>query len=230
MKVMIQAAAKRIIMNSVHICSSRENICFVFHGENHANKVELLKRFFETERYIDVVAPENEKMVSWKWNLIDLFKRINRYVVLVTKEALMSDGFLFQLQWLNSSPEHIISIFPILLDDCAIPQEISHYQVCKDTNENDFSQETKEQLLTWYDSNSLEEYTKEQVIVNDKLKPLSLEKRLVSLRKKNDAPISQEFMSKIEQWERNGSLPIFALRGKAGTGKTLFATNLFIER
>ena len=191
---------------------------------NHTALMSKVEAFLEREGYQCLTIAGDEKNDPWK-----IRKKVaacDRVLVFVTGGPSENRQ---PLHLLNSTPEHLLSIFPIQLDGAPIPDCISHCQFISLKSSDADLEKLQPVVLDWL-NDGIEAFQKEQSKVNRRLRPRSFSGRLDDLQKIPRPASMERIVAEIEKWDRDDSSRFFAVEGGAASGKSRIAAQLLLEQ
>ena len=196
---------------------------FILCTGKHVTLMSKVEAFLEQAGYQCITIAGDEKNDLW-----EIRQKISTcdWVLVFVSDDLSENQQALHL--LKSTPEHLLSIFPIQLDGAPIPDCISHYQFMR-LESNDVKWETlQSSLLNWLNGDR-EVFLEEQNKINLRLHPLSFSRRMDNLQKISPPANMKQIVAEIEKWDCDDSSRFFAIEGAAASGKSHIAARLLLE-
>ena len=211
--------------------------CSVYFVDGAGREAELfaaLSAFLEAEFGATLVAgTENGDLRHDLRSIRKDLAQCGRVIVPVSEQLVASRFYRLQLRQLRSTPEHLLSIFPVQLDDTPIPEEVSHRQAFRLSGGTAGIAGLEQQLREWLEHDGAETFQAEQQAVNSRLCPLSPARRLDDFLSSPTAFSAQDekLLERIDAWDASSASPrILAVEGASATGKSRLICRLLFER
>ena len=166
---------------------------------------------------------------DWRGKIFDGISTSKMFLAFISDKSVNSEYCQTEISIAVGTPEHFMPIRPLIFDDSNIPWSLSHIQTLdlrrwQNIDDQKEFEEIMSDICSWLDSQEHQTIYENIRYLNNVLKPYPFAWRLRELYSKPFFGRSW-LMQKIEGWNKTKS-PIFAIVGRPGYGKSVFAAHL----